>query len=166
MKRHNSPLKKLKKYIKNNSKIYFNSIRYHFNKWKRLFNNINYKAYSEEKQKEFLNDKEEITKQINNFNIEAEKYCENYEKINKNILKEIENFVQKFISLATPAKELSTFMNDFFKTFEKSSSKFSDLNKKEKNSKELQKIKNPINNFQSKIETINELLKSSEEMKI
>ena len=56
-------------------------------------------------------------------------------------------------------------MNDFFKTFEKSSSKFNDLNNKEKINKELQKIKNPINNFQSKIKTINELLKPLEEMK-
>ena len=163
-----SPLKKLKNDIKNNSKIYLNSIRQLLIPLKNErdnLNNINYTAYSEEKQKEFLNDKEEITKQINNFNIEAEKYCENYEKINKNTLEEIENFFQKFISLATPAKELSTFMNDFFKTFEKSSSKFDDLNNKEKISKVLQNIKTPINNFQSKIETINELLKPLEEMK-
>ena len=163
-----SPLKKLKNDIKNNSKIYLNSIRQLLIPLKNErdnLNNINYTAYSEEKQKEFLNDKEEITKQINNFNIEAEKYCENYEKINKNTLEEIENFFQKFISLATPAKELSTFMNDFFKTFEKSSSKFGDLNNKEKISKVLQNIKTPINNFQSKIETINELLKPLEEMK-
>ena len=162
------PLDKLKKDIKNNSEIYLNSIMQLpiplINERDNL-NNINYTAYSEEKQKEFLNDKEEITKQINNFNIEAKKYCENYEKINKNTLEDIENFVQKFISLATPAKELSTFMNDFFKTFEKSSSKFNDLNNKEKISKELQKIKNPINNFQSKIATINELLKPLEEIK-
>ena len=168
MKNLYSPLKKLKNDIKNNSKIYLNSIRQLpiplINERDNL-NNIDYKAYSEEKQKEFLNDKEEIIKQINNFNIEAEKYCENYEKINKNTLEEIENFVKKFISLAAPAKELSTFMNDFFKTFEKSSSKFNDLNNKEKISKELQKIKNPINNFQSKIKTINELLKPLEEMK-
>ena len=168
MKNLYSPLKKLKNDIKNNSKIYLNSIRQLpiplINERDNL-NNINYTTYSEEKQKEFLNDKEEIIKQINNFNIEAEKYCENYEKINKNTLEEIENFVKKFISLAAPAKELSTFMNDFFKTFEKSSSKFNDLNNKEKINKELQKIKNPINNFQSKIKTINELLKPLEEMK-
>ena len=168
MKNLYSPLKKLKNDIKNNSKIYLNSIKQLPIPLKNEINNlnnINYTVYSEEKQKEFLNDKEEIIKQINNFNIEAEKYCENYEKINKNTLEEIENFVKKFISLAAPAKELSTFMNDFFKTFEKSSSKFNDLNNKEKINKELQKIKNPINNFQSKIKTINELLKPLEEMK-
>ena len=163
-----SPLKKLKKDIKNNSKIYKDSISQLpiplINERDNL-NKINYSAYSEEKKKEFLSDKEEITKQINNFKTEAEKFSENYEKINKNTLEEIEKFVQKFINLATPAKELSTFMTDFFKTFEKSSSKFDDLNNKEKISTALQKIKNPINNFQNNIEDINKLLMPLEELK-
>ena len=61
------PLTKLKKDIKNNSKIYLNSIMQLPIPLKNEIdnlNNINYTAYSEEKQKEFLNDKEEIIKQI------------------------------------------------------------------------------------------------------
>ena len=128
-------------------------------------NQINYKAYPLEQQQNFINDKNEIINEINSFIKETHQFCENYEKINKNTLEETETFVQNFLNLANPANELSVFMTNFFKEFEKSTSQFSDLSNKEKIGKALLKIKGPISEFQERSEKTLELLNPVEEIK-
>ena len=63
-----------------------------------------------------------------------------------------------------PANELSDFMKNFFKVFEKSSSQFNDINDREKINKALQKIKDPISEFQKKAENTKTLLIPVEEI--
>ena len=162
------PLKRLRDEIKKYSKKYMNSIQQLpiplMNKRDHL-NQINYKAYPVEQQQNFVNDKNEIIKEVNDFIKETHQFCENYQIINKNTLEETEVFVQNFLDLANPACELSDFMNNFFKEFEKSTSQFSDLSNKEKIGKALNKIKEPISEFQKKSQKILELLNPVEEIK-
>ena len=162
-----SPVKKIQDEIRKYSKNFENSIdqlTIPLKNKKESLNQINYQNYPLDKQNNFKNDKNEIIKEINDFIEEAHRFCDNYEKLNKNTLEETEQFVQKFLNLATPANELSTFMNEFFKTFEKSSTQFKNLNDKEKIDKALQKIKEPINEFQKKSENTLNLLIPVEEI--
>ena len=155
------PLKKLRNDIQNYSKKFIESIKQlpiPLENKKESLNEIEYKKYPEDIQKEFLNDKNEIIKELNDFIKETHQFCETYEKINKYNLEKIEDFVQQFTNLAMPANELSTFINKFFKVFEKSSAHFNDLNNKEKVNRALQKIKEPINEFQKKAENTKNLL--------
>ena len=161
------PLKKINDEIKKYSKNFENSINQltiPLQNKKESLNQIDYENYPLDKKENFKNDKTEIIKEINNFITEAHHFCENYEKMNKNALEETEQFVQKLLKLATPANELSTFMKEFFKSFERSATQFKDLNDKEKIDKALQKIKEPINEFQKKSENTLNLLIPVEEI--
>ena len=161
------PLKKLRNDIKNYSKNFENSIMQlpiPLENKKESLNKIDYKKYPLEKQEEFLNDKNGIIQEINDFIKESQQFCENYAVINKNTLEETENFVQQFTNLAMPANELSDFMKNFFKVFEKSSAQFNDINDREKINKALQKIKDPISEFQKKAENTKTLLIPVEEI--
>ena len=144
------PLKKLRDEIKRYSNNFEESIKQTSiplqNKRESL-NQINYKKFSQESQKNFKKDKEEISEEITNFLKETQQFYENYDKINKKNLEEVEKFVQLFMDLAKPAKELTTFMRKFFKVFEQSAQKFSNLKDKEKVDEALKKIKEPINEF-------------------
>lgn len=144
------PLKKLRDDIKKISEDFENSIKQTSvplqNKRDNL-NKIEYKKYSQEKQKEFKKDKDEINKEINEFLKKVNNFYENYAQINKNTNLEIEDFVQKFMDLAKPAKELTTFMRKFFKVFENSTSKFNDMKDKKKIDEAFQQIKEPIKDF-------------------
>lgn len=166
LKKFYKPVKKLRKEIKNYSENYHTSIMelcIPLKNKKDGLNIIDFSKYPNDKQKKFLNDKNEIIQEINEFIKEAHKFCENYEKLNKNTLEETELFVQQFVNLSNPAKELSDFMTEIFKAFEKSSSQFDDINDKEKISKELQKLKKPMNEFQKRSENIMDLLKPVED---
>ena len=118
-------LKKLRDEIMKYSKSYKNSIEQLsiplINKRENL-NQINYQDYEKDQQQNFLRDKNEIIKEINDFFKEANQFCENYEILNKNTFEETETFVKNFLNLSIPAKELSIFMINFFKEFEKSAS--------------------------------------------
>ena len=161
-------LKKLRDEIMKYSKSYKNSIEQLsiplINKRENL-NQINYQDYEKDQQQNFLRDKNEIIKEINDFFKEANQFCENYEILNKNTFEETETFVKNFLNLSNPAKELSIFMINFFKEFEKSASQFSDLSNKEKIGKALMKIKGPISDFQKGAEKTLELLNPIEEIK-
>ena len=144
------PLKKLRDDIKKISNDFENSIKQTsvpLQNRKDNLNKIDYKKYSQEDQRRFKKDKDEINKEINEFLNKVNQFYENYSKINKNTNSEIEEFVQRFMDLATPAKELTTFMRKFFKVFESSAPKFTDLKDKKKIDEAFQQIKEPIKNF-------------------
>ena len=144
------PLKKLRDDIKKISEDFENSIKQTstpLQNRKDNLNKIDYKKYSQEKQKKFKKDKDEIINEISEFLKKVNTFYKNYAEINKNTHLEIEDFVQKFMDLAKPAKELTTFMRKFFKVFESSASKFSDLKDKKKIDEAFQQIKEPIKDF-------------------
>ena len=155
------PLKKLRDEVKQYSNNFENSVKelaIPLENKKNGLNKIDYSKYPKDKQKKFLNDRNEVIKQINDFIKKANIFCDNYRNINKSTLQQIETFVQKFTNLAMPAKELRTFMLNFFRAFEKSTSSFKDLENKKKIDEALQRIKEPINGFCIKTENINEKL--------
>ena len=161
MKNLYQPLKKLRDETKANSNNFEETIKQTstpLQNRKESLNRIDYKKYSQEKQKTFKIDKNKVIDEITSFLNETQTFYENYEKINKKNLKEIENFVQQFMDLAKPAKELTTFMRKYFKAFEQSASKFNDLNDKKKMNEAFQKIKEPINEFILKSENTKNLL--------
>jgi len=121
---------------------------------KKRLDEINYTVYPEDLKQQFLNGKEDVIKEVNEFLKEANDFYQNYKKINKNTDEETKTFVKKFMELAEPAKELSTFMNDFFKVFEKSSEQFNDLNDKKKIDNAFKVIKEPLNDFVLKTKNI------------
>ena len=166
VKKFYKPLKKLRKRIKNYSENYEKSIKELstplIHKRDGL-NQIDFSKYPNDKQKKFLNDKNEIIQEINDFIDEAHNFCKIYEKLNKNTLEEVEKFVEQFINLIKPSKELSEFLTELFEIFEKSSYLFNDLTNKEKIASALQKIKKPINQFKKRAETIINLLKPVED---
>ena len=84
--------------------------------------------------------------------------------MNNNTLEEVQQLIERFLNLAIAPNELSTFMNKLFKTFEKSLTQFKNLNDKEKFSNGLQKIKEPINEFQKNSENTLNLWKPVEEI--
>ena len=161
MKNLYQPLKKLRDEIKKNSNNFEESIKQTatpLQNKKESLNQIDFKKYTPDNQKKFKNDKKEINDEISNFLKETKVFYENYEKINKKNLEEIELFVKQFMDLAKPAKELTTFMRKFFKVFEQSASKFNDLKDKKKVDEALQKIKEPINEFIAKSEDTKKFL--------
>ena len=92
------PLKQLADDIKKNSTNFESTIvetSTPLKNKKESLNRINDKKYTKEKQKEFKKDKDKIIDEINNYLSEATQFYENYEKINKNTLSEIEGFVQR-----------------------------------------------------------------------
>ena len=163
------PLKKLRDEIKKFGKNFKNSIeqlKTPIENKKQGLDEINYLEYPEDLKQKYLNDKEEIIKEVNEFLTEANNFYQNYKKINEKTYKETETFVQKFMELAEPAKELSTFINNFFKVFEKASSEFNDLNDKKKIDNAFKKIKEPLNDFvlktkntENKLIAVNEIEK-------
>ena len=58
-----------------------------------------------------------------------------------------------------PAKELTTFMRNLMKAFEKSSEDFNDFKNKKKIDEALQKIREPINEFYNKSKNIENFIR-------
>ena len=144
------PLKKLRDDIKKISNDFEKSIKQAstpLQNRKKYLNEIDYKKYSQENQKKFKKDKNEINNEIEKFIKKVDNFYKNYIQINQNTYLEMEQFVQKFMDLAKPAKELTTFMRKFFKVFENSASKFNDLKDKKTIDETFQQIKEPIKDF-------------------
>jgi myosin protein heavy chain len=162
------PLKNLRDDIKKYSNNFKNSIdqlSVPLKNEKKGLNDIKYENYPKEIQNQFLKDKEEVFKEIDNFLEEANEFYKDYGALNKAISEDINNFVDRFMRLAEPAKELTTFMRKFMKIFEKSARSFNDFSNKKKIDETLQKIKEPINEFQNKNKSIENLLNSIRNIK-
>ena len=161
------PLKTLRNDIKNYGKIFEESmtqLKVPILNNREGLNEIKYEEYSEKQKNEFLKDKNEVINEINEFLKEAKEFHANYKILNKKNLEETETFVQKFMDLAEPAKELISFMNDFFKKFEKSSNQFNDLNDKEKINKAFKAIRDPLDDFSSKFKNTEKKLNDVNEI--
>ena len=162
------PLKSLRDDIKKYSNNFKNSIdqlSVPLKNEKNGLNDIKYENYPKEIQNQFLKDKNEVFEEIDNFLEEANDFYKDYGALNQVISENINNFVNRFMRLAEPAKELTTFMKKFMKTFEKSARSFNDFNNKKKIDETLQKIKEPINEFQNKSKNVENLLNSIKNIK-
>jgi phage-related tail protein len=111
---------------------------------------IKYENYSKDKQNQFFKDKKEIIEEIDNFIQEASEFYSKYKTLNKATSDDISNFVERFKKLPEPALELSKFMTNFIKVFEQSAKYFNKLDDKKQIDERLRKIKEPIFEFQKK----------------
>ena len=164
-----TPLKSLRDEVKDYSNNFENSINQltiPLKNGKDGLDKIDYKKYTKSKQNDFLKEKKEVIKEIDNFLKEANEFYQNYGELNKATSEDINNFVDQFNKLATPAKELTTFMRRLMKAFEKSSNDFNDFKNKKKIDEAFQRIREPINEFYSKIKNIENLLDSIKSIKI
>ena len=163
------PLKILRDEIKTYSNNFENSINQltiPLKNGKSGLDEIDYKKYAKGKQNDFLKEKKEVIKEIDNFLKEANDFYIDYGQLNKATSDDINNFVERFNKLAMPAKELTTFMRSLMKAFEKSSSDFNNFKNKKKIDEALQKIREPINEFYNKSKNIENLLDSIKNIKI
>lgn len=163
------PMKKLRDEIKKYTNDFEGSIKIldiPYKNKREVLKNIDPNKIPKDKQKNFQKDKNELIEAINDFLSNINEYYNNYDKLNKKTLADTESFVQQFTDLAYPAKELTKFMRTFCKNFENSAKNFNDIKNKKKIDEALQKIKEPINEFCSKIYYIENILKKVENIKL
>ena len=164
-----SPFKSLRDDIKmysNNFENSINQLTIPLKNGKSLLNDIDYKKYPKEKHKPFLEEKKKVIEEIDNFLKEANDFYKNYAELNKATSEDINKFVEQFSQLAKPAKEMTIFMRNLMKAFEKSSSSFNDFTDKKKIDEALRKIREPINEFYNKSKNLENLLDSIKSIKI
>jgi len=164
-----NPLKNLYNDIKNytnNFETSLNQLRIPLENGKKGLNDINYKKYSEDTQNQFLKDKSEVIKEIDNFLKEANSFYKDYGDLSKATSEEIKNVVKRFYTLAISAKELIIFMKNLRKAFEKSSSIFNEFKDHKKINEYIKEIKESFNEFNNKSHNIDNLLNSIRSIKI
>jgi myosin protein heavy chain len=162
-------IKDLHNEIKSYTNDFENSIKKLYTPYQNkinILNQVNYKNFQANKQKEFKEDKDKVINEINEFLKDINDYYANYDQMNKKTLSNTERFVEKFNHLAKPAKELTLFMRTFCTKFEKSSEQFNDLKNKEKVDKALQNIKEPINDYIVKFKDLETILGNVKEEEI
>ena len=163
------PMKKLRDEIKKYTNDFEGSIKIldiPYKNKREVLKNIDPNKIPKDKQKNFQKDKNELIEAINDFLCNINEYYKNYDKLNKKTLADTESFVKQFTDLAYPAKELTKFMRTFCKNFENSAKNFNDIKNKKKIDEALQKIKEPINEFCSKIYHIENILKKVENINL
>ncbi len=163
------PMKKLRDEIKKYTNDFEGSIKIldiPYKNKREVLKNIDPNKFPKDKQKNFQKDKNELIEAINDFLSNINEYYNNYDKLNKKTLADTESFVKQFTDLAYPAKELTKFMRTFCKNFENSAKNFNDIKNKKKIDEALQKIKEPINEFCSKIYYIENIIKKVENIKL
>lgn len=163
------PMKKLRDEIKKYTNDFEGSIKIldiPYKNKREVLKNIDPNKIPKDKQKNFQKDKNELIEAINDFLSNINEYYNNYDKLNKKTLADTESFVQQFTDLAYPAKELTKFMRTFCKNFENSAKNFNDIKNKKKIDEAFQIIKEPINEFCSKINYIENILKKVENIKL
>ena len=164
-----NPLKSLREDIKSYSNNFDNSLdqlTIPLKTGKKGLEDINYKKYPKNNQNQFLEEKKDVFKDIDNFIKEANEFYKNYGDLNQATCEDINNFIKRFKELAVPAKELTTFMRSLMKAFENSSESFNDFNDKKKIDEAIQKIKAPVNEFYYKSKNLENLLDSIKTIKI
>lgn len=163
------PMKKLRDEIKKYTNDFEGSIKIldiPYKNKREVLKNIDPNKFPKDKQKNFQKNKNELIEAINDFLSNINEYYNNYDKLNKKTLADTESFVKQFTDLAYPAKELTKFMRTFCKNFENSAKNFNDIKNKKKIDEALQKIKEPINEFCSKIYHIENILKKVENINL
>ena len=119
---------------------------------------INLESYPLEKRNRFINDRNEISKKIDEFFLDVDKFLNKFSDISIFNAKKIEKAIEDFLVLPKSVKELADLMTKSKKTFERSCRVFNDLSNKEAIDREFR-------NFQSPLNELNEMEKKIHEIK-
>ena len=119
---------------------------------------INLESYPIEKRNRFINDRNEISKKIDEFFLDVDKFLNKFSDISIFNAKKIEKAIEDFLVLPKSVKELADLMKKSKKTFERSCRVFNDLSNKEAIDREFR-------NFQSPLNELNEMEKKIHEIK-
>ena len=119
---------------------------------------INLESYPLEKRNRFINDRNEISKKIDEFFLDVDKFLNKFSDISIFNAKKIEKAIEDFLVLPKSVKELADLMKKSKKTFERSCRVFNDLSNKEAIDREFR-------NFQSPLNELNEMEKKIHEIK-
>ena len=119
---------------------------------------INLESYPLEKRNRFINDRNEISKKIDEFFLDVDKFLNKFSDISNFNAKKIEKAIEDFLVLPKSVKELADLMKKSKKTFERSCRVFNDLSNKEAIDREFR-------NFQSPLNELNEMEKKIHEIK-
>ena len=119
---------------------------------------INFENYPLEKRNNFINDRNEVSKKIDEFFLDVDKFFNKFSDIAIFNGKKIEKAIEDFLVLPKSVKELADLMKKSKKTFERSCRVFNDLSNKEAIDREFR-------NFQSPLNELNEMEKKIHEIK-
>ena len=119
---------------------------------------INLESYPLEKRNRFINDRNEISKKIDEFFLDVDKFLNKFSDISIFNAKKIEKAIEDFLVLPKSVKELADLMKKSKKIFERSCRVFNDLSNKEAIDREFR-------NFQSPLNELNEMEKKIHEIK-
>jgi len=163
-----NPLKSLSDEVKaytNNFEYSINQLTIPLTNWKNGLDKIDYTKYPKSRQNDFINEKKEVIKEMDNFLKEANDFYIDYGQLNKATSDDINNFVERFNKLVMPTKELTIFMRSLMKAFERSYNYLNDIKYKKRIGEAFKKIREPINEFYYK-NNIEDLLYSIKNIKI
>ena len=119
---------------------------------------INFENYPLEKRNNFINDRNEVSKKIDEFFLDVDKFFNKFSEISIFNGKKIEEAIEDFLVLPKSVKELAELMKISKKRFERSCRVFNDLSNKEAIDREFR-------NFQSPLNELNEMEKKIHEIK-
>ena len=120
---------------------------------------INLESYPLEKRNRFINDRNEISKKIDEFFLDVDKFLNKFSDISNFNAKKIEKAIEDFLALPKSVKELAELMKISKKRFERSCRVFNDLSNKEAIDREFR-------NFQGPLNELNEMEKKIQEIKL
>ena len=138
---------------------------------KKGLSEINYENYTPNKQDNFIKDRNNISKKIDVFFEDVDKFFLSFSEITKINCKKIQKAIEDFFKLPKSVKELSDLMNKSKQAFERSCKKFKDLSNKaaiEQAFKDFQKPLNELNEMEKQIQSIqtNSMKEYIEEQKV
>ena len=120
---------------------------------------INFENYPLEKRNNFINDRNEVSKKIDEFFLDVDKFFNKFSEISIFNGKKIEEAIEDFLALPKSVKELAELMKISKKRFERSCRVFNDLSNKEAIDREFR-------NFQGPLNELNEMEKKIQEIKL
>ena len=120
---------------------------------------IKFEKFPLEKRNNFINDRNEIVKKIDEFFLDVDQFFNKFSDISIINSNKIEKAIEDFLALPKSVKELADLMIKSKKTFERSCRVFNDLSNKEAIDREFRNFQNPL------IE-INEMEKKIQEMEV
>ena len=138
---------------------------------KKGLSEINYENYTPNKQDNFIKDRNNISKKIDVFFEDVDKFFLSFSEITKINCKKIQKAIEDFFKLPKSVKELSDLMSKSKQAFERSCKKFKDLSNKvaiEQAFKDFQKPLNELNEMEKQIQSIqtNSMKEYIEEQKV
>ena len=105
---------------------------------------IKFEKFPLEKRNNFINDRNEIVKKIDEFFLDVDQFFNKFSDISIINSNKIEKAIEDFLALPKSVKELADLMIKSKKTFERSCRVFNDLSNKEAIDREFRNFQNPL----------------------